>query len=31
MTQQFEMTNMGLMSHFLGIEVQQSNDGIFVS
>ena len=31
MTSQFEMTNMGLMSYFLGIEVQQTNEGIFIS
>ena len=29
--QQFEMTNLELMSHFLGIEVQQTYDGIFIS
>jgi hypothetical protein len=26
----FEMTNLGLMSYFLGIEVDQSDDGIFI-
>ena len=31
MKQQFEMTNLGLMSYFLGIEVQKANDGIFIS
>ena len=31
MKQQFEMTNLGLMSYFLGIEVQQANYGIFIS
>ena len=31
MKQQFEMTNLGLMSYFLGIEVQQENYGIFIS
>lgn len=31
MTQQFEMTDMGLMSYFLGIEVKQSESGIFIS
>lgn len=30
MTRQFEMTDMGLMSYFLGIEVQQTNEGIFI-
>ena len=25
------MTNLELMSHFLGIEVQQTDDGIFIS
>ena len=27
----FEMTDLGLMSYFLGIEVSQSNEGIFIS
>ena len=27
----FEMTNLGLMHYFLGIEVRQVNDGIFIS
>lgn len=27
---EFEMTNLGLMRYFLGIEVHQSNDGIFI-
>ena len=31
MKQQFEMIDLGLMSHFLGIEVQQMDDGIFIS
>jgi hypothetical protein len=26
----FEMTDLGLMSYFLGMEVKQSNDGIFI-
>ncbi|GMP71601.1 hypothetical protein CsSME_00029942 [Camellia sinensis var. sinensis] len=25
------MTDIGLMCHFLGIEIVQSNDGIFIS
>ena len=29
--QQIEMTNLGLMSYFLGIEVQQTDDDIFIS
>jgi hypothetical protein len=29
MTRYFEMTDLGLMSYFLGIEVDQRNDGIF--
>jgi hypothetical protein len=26
----FEMTDLGLMSYFLGMEVRQSNGGIFI-
>ena len=31
MKQQFEMIDLGLMSYFLGIKVQQIDDGIFIS
>ncbi|CAM8926681.1 unnamed protein product [Rhodiola kirilowii] len=31
MTRQFEMTDMGLMSYFLGIKVEQADSGIFIS
>ncbi|KAK6160456.1 hypothetical protein DH2020_003837 [Rehmannia glutinosa] len=31
MAKEFEMTNIGLMSYYLGIEVKQQDDGIFVS
>ncbi|XP_028112808.1 uncharacterized protein LOC114310909 [Camellia sinensis] len=31
MVQEFEMTAIGLMAHFLGIEVAQRKDGIFIS
>ena len=31
MFNEFEMTNNGLMSYFLGIEVKQQQDGIFIS
>ncbi|KAL1299248.1 hypothetical protein AAHE18_18G095300 [Arachis hypogaea] len=31
MIKHFEMTDMGLMSYFLGIEVIQNDDGIFIS
>ncbi|GLT98425.1 hypothetical protein SLE2022_159300 [Rubroshorea leprosula] len=31
MTQEFEVTNIGLMSYYLGIEVKQNEDGIFIS
>ncbi|CAM8977153.1 unnamed protein product [Rhodiola kirilowii] len=31
MTRQFEMTGMGLMSYFFGIEVEQADSGIFIS
>ena len=30
MKQQFEITYLGLLSYFLGIEVQQGDDGIFI-
>ena len=30
MTQEFEMTNLGLMSYFFGIEVFQGTNGIFI-
>ncbi|KAL4011046.1 hypothetical protein IC575_028092 [Cucumis melo] len=30
-TQEFEMTDIGLMSYYLGIEVKQSEEGIFIS
>jgi len=30
-TSQFEITNLGLMSYFLGLEVKHANDGIFIS
>ncbi|CAH9097660.1 unnamed protein product [Cuscuta europaea] len=30
MSQEFEMTDMGLMSYYLGIEVKQSESGIFI-
>ena len=30
MINQFEITDMGLMSYFIGIEVFQSNSGIFI-
>ena len=26
----FEMTNLGLMKHFVGIKVEQSKNGIFI-
>jgi hypothetical protein len=26
----FEMTDLGLISYFLGMEVKQSNNGIFI-
>ena len=28
---EFEMTDIGLMSYYLGIEVKQKKDGIFIS
>jgi hypothetical protein len=31
MFREFEMTDNGLMSYFLGIEVKQQHDGIFIS
>ncbi|GAA0157678.1 transmembrane signal receptor [Lithospermum erythrorhizon] len=31
MTKEFEMTNIGEMSYFLGVEVKQAEDGIFMS
>lgn len=31
MTKEFEMTDIGLMSYYLGIEVKQTDDGIFIS
>ncbi|KAK4345238.1 hypothetical protein RND71_035414 [Anisodus tanguticus] len=31
MTKEFEMTDMGLMTYYLGIEVKQQKDGIFIS
>ena len=31
MTNEFEMTNIGQKSYFLGVEVKQSKDGIFIS
>ena len=31
MKKNFEMTDLGLMNYFLGIEVHQSYDGIFIS
>ncbi|XP_026400064.1 uncharacterized protein LOC113295948 [Papaver somniferum] len=31
MTKHFEMTDMGLMSYFLGLEVMQTTEGIFIS
>jgi len=30
-TKEFEMTNIGLMAYYLGIEVKQMEDGIFIS
>ena len=30
-TNEFEMTDIGQMSYFLGLEVKQSEDGIFMS
>ena len=31
MTNKFEMTDLGLLKYFLGIEVKQMHDGIFIS
>ena len=31
MMKTFEMTDLGLMSYFLGIEVSQINEGLFIS
>ncbi|KAM2177036.1 hypothetical protein ACFX1Q_036278 [Malus domestica] len=31
MTKEFEMTNIGLMAYYLGIEVKQNEEGIFIS
>ena len=31
MTNEFEMTDIGQMAYFLGVEVKQSKDGIFMS
>jgi Reverse transcriptase (RNA-dependent DNA polymerase) len=31
MTKEFEITDLGLMSYFLGLEVRQENSGIFIS
>ncbi|KAL0320407.1 UNVERIFIED_CONTAM: Retrovirus-related Pol polyprotein from transposon RE1 [Sesamum radiatum] len=31
MAQEFEMSDIGLMSYYLGLEVKQRNDGIFIS
>ncbi|XP_059306462.1 uncharacterized mitochondrial protein AtMg00810-like [Lycium ferocissimum] len=31
MTREFEMTDIGLMSYYLGIKVEQKSDGIFIS
>lgn len=31
MENEFEMTDLGLMRYFLGIEVQQSEEGVFIS
>nr|KYP66220.1 Retrovirus-related Pol polyprotein from transposon TNT 1-94 [Cajanus cajan] len=31
MTKEFEMTDMGLMAYYLGIEVKQGNEGIFIT
>jgi hypothetical protein len=28
---EFEMTDIGLMAHYLGIEVKQTEEGIFIS
>ena len=31
MINEFEMTNLGLMSYFLGLEIKQNGNGIFLS
>ncbi|KAK6117412.1 hypothetical protein DH2020_048868 [Rehmannia glutinosa] len=31
MIKEFEMTDIGLMAHYLGIEIKQKDDGIFIS
>lgn len=31
MMEKFEMSNLGLLHYFLGLEVNQSEDGIFIS
>jgi hypothetical protein len=31
MVKEFEMTNLGLMAYFLGLEVKYCSDGIFIS
>ncbi|KAG6485688.1 hypothetical protein ZIOFF_054252 [Zingiber officinale] len=31
MTKEFEMTDIGLMAYYLGIEVNQRKDGVFIS
>ncbi|KAK6160335.1 hypothetical protein DH2020_003716 [Rehmannia glutinosa] len=31
MTKEFEMTDIGLMAHYLGIEIKQKDNGIFIS
>ncbi|KAK3033406.1 hypothetical protein RJ639_032379 [Escallonia herrerae] len=31
MAKEFEMTDIGLISYYLGIEVKQRDDGIFIS
>ena len=31
MVKEFEMTGIGLMAHFLGLEVKQRKEGIFIS
>ena len=31
MAREFEMSDMGLMSYYLGIDVKQMEDGIFIS
>ena len=31
MTQEFEITDIGIMAYYLGIEVKQKEEGIFIS